>query len=194
MNRREAIKRTSMMLGIAASSPIIMSILDGCVPQKELGYIPGFFNEDQAVLVADICDKILPKTATPGALDVGVDVFIDHMVGRCLSKEEQAIFTDGLIEVEAESNKLEGKNFGSLSDESKAKVLQILQEKTLDYEYDPHAGGQPFFTKIKELTLLGYFTSEEIMTQHLDYVPIPARLEGCNDLKEGQKLIVGNHV
>lgn len=182
------------MLGIAASSPVIMSILEGCVPQKELGWTPGFFNEDQAVLVAEICDIILPKTSTPGALDIGVDVFIDHIVGSCLSAHEQAIFTDGLIEVEAESNKLEGRNFASLSSESKTKVLQILEQKTIDHEYNPHVPGQPFFTKIKELTLLGYFTSEEIMTQHLDYVPIPARLEGCNELKEGQKTIVGNHV
>ena len=182
------------MLGVAVSSPIIMSILDGCVPQKELGWTPGFFNEDQAVLVADICDIILPKTSTPGALDVGVDVFVDHIVGSCLSPEEQAIFSDGLIEVEAESNKLEGKNFSSLSNESKAKVLQILEAKTNIEEYDPHVSGKPFFTKIKELTLLGYFTSEIVMTQHLDYVPIPTKLEGCNELKEGQKLIVGNHV
>ncbi|MTI39403.1 gluconate 2-dehydrogenase subunit 3 family protein [Fulvivirga lutimaris] len=194
MNRREAIKRTSMMLGIAASSPVIMSILDGCVPQKELGWIPGFFNEDQAILVADICDIILPKTSTPGALDIGVDVFIDHIVGSCLSTEEQAIFSDGLIEVEAESNKLEGKNFSSLSNESKTKVLETLEAKTDTEDYDPHASGKPFFAKIKELTLLGYFTSEEIMTQHLDYVPIPAGFEGCNELKEGQKLKVGNHV
>jgi len=183
-----------MMLGIAISSPVLVSILDGCVPQKELGWIPEFFNEDQAIIVADICDIILPKTTTPGALDVGVDVFVDHIVGSCLSSDEQASFSDGLIEVEAESNKLEGKNFASLSSESKAKVLQILEQKSFTREYDPHASNKPFFTKIKELTLLGYFTSEEIMTKQLDYVPIPARLEGCNELKEGQKLIVGNHV
>jgi hypothetical protein len=194
MNRREAIKRTSLMMGVAVSSPIIMSILDGCVPKKELGWTPGYFNEDQALLVADICETILPKTDTPGALDVGVDAFIDHIVGSCMPINEQLAFSDGLREVEIESNKIDGTNFSALSAEKKTEVLNIFQQKTAAQEYDAHAIFQPFFVKIKELTLLGYFTSEQIMTQHLEYVPIPTRLEGCNEMKEGQKLIVGNQI
>ncbi len=47
--------------------------------------------------------------------------------------------------------------------------------------------GTPFWRLAKELTLFGYFTSEQGATQALDYVPIPGRYEGCIPLKKGQK-------
>lgn len=45
----------------------------------------------------------------------------------------------------------------------------------------------PFFTLVKELTILGYFSSEIGCTQALAYVPIPGRYEGVVKLKDGQK-------
>lgn len=45
----------------------------------------------------------------------------------------------------------------------------------------------PFFTLVKELTILGYFSSEIGCTQALSYVKIPGRYEGVVKLQEGQK-------
>ncbi|MDO1445328.1 gluconate 2-dehydrogenase subunit 3 family protein [Rhodocytophaga aerolata] len=45
----------------------------------------------------------------------------------------------------------------------------------------------PFFRTLKELTLLGYFTSEIGATQALDYKQVPGRYEPCIPYKEGQK-------
>ena len=45
----------------------------------------------------------------------------------------------------------------------------------------------PFFTLVKELTILGYFSSEIGCTQALAYVPIPGRYDGVVKLKAGQK-------
>lgn len=45
----------------------------------------------------------------------------------------------------------------------------------------------PFFTLMKELTILGYFSSEIGCTQALDYVKIPGRYEGVVKLKPGQR-------
>jgi hypothetical protein len=39
----------------------------------------------------------------------------------------------------------------------------------------------PFFTKIKELTVLGYYTSEVGAQQELSYNPMPMRYEGDYD-------------
>ena len=38
---------------------------------------------------------------------------------------------------------------------------------------------------MKELTLLGYFTSEPGATQALVYVPVSGRYDGCIDLEAG---------
>ncbi|WP_432714122.1 gluconate 2-dehydrogenase subunit 3 family protein [Pedobacter sp.] len=49
--------------------------------------------------------------------------------------------------------------------------------------------GKPlFFAIMRDLTLLGYFTSEIGATQAYTYVDIPGRYDGCVDLKPGQKV------
>lgn len=45
-----------------------------------------------------------------------------------------------------------------------------------------------FFSIIRDLTLLGYFTSEIGATQAYAFVEIPGRYDGCVDLKPGQKV------
>jgi hypothetical protein len=45
-----------------------------------------------------------------------------------------------------------------------------------------------FFSIIRDLTLLGYFTSEVGATQAYAFVEIPGRYDGCVDLKPGQKV------
>ncbi len=45
-----------------------------------------------------------------------------------------------------------------------------------------------FFAIIRDLSILGFFTSEIGATQAYDYLPIPGRYDGCVDLKEGQRL------
>lgn len=47
---------------------------------------------------------------------------------------------------------------------------------------------KPYFYAIaRDLTLLGYFTSEIGATQAYEYVDIPGRYDGCVDLKPGQR-------
>jgi hypothetical protein len=51
-----------------------------------------------------------------------------------------------------------------------------------------NAGTPYFFSIIRDLTILGYFTSEIGTTQAYAYVEIPGRYDGCVDLKPGQKI------
>jgi len=45
-----------------------------------------------------------------------------------------------------------------------------------------------FFAIMRDLTLLGYFTSEIGVTQAYEYLEIPGRYDGCVDLKPGQRV------
>ena len=45
-----------------------------------------------------------------------------------------------------------------------------------------------FFAIVRDLTLLGYFTSEIGATKAYEYVEIPGRYDGCVDLKPGQRV------
>lgn len=62
-----------------------------------------------------------------------------------------------------------------------AGVISILPK-------DKPATAPRFFAIARDLTLLGYFTSEIGATQALEYVYIPGRYDGCVDLKPGQRL------
>jgi gluconate 2-dehydrogenase gamma chain len=72
MNRREALKQTTLILGYAVSAPVAAAMLNGCKAKPQLNYKPVFFDEEQAALLAEIAETILPKTSTPGAKDAGV--------------------------------------------------------------------------------------------------------------------------
>ena len=68
---------------------------------------------------------------------------------------------------------------------------QIQQSKMGDNEdkelVKAQAKGLPFWRLMKELTLLGYFTSEPGLTASFEYVPVPGKFE-LTTLKPNQKL------
>ena len=40
------------------------------------------------------------------------------------------------------------------------------------------AGDVPFYLKLKELTVIGYYTSQAAATTELDYQPVPGHYDG----------------
>src|SRR5829696_4183005 len=96
ITRREAIRRTAVALGIA----ITPSLLDGLVQAQTAGTArassPAFLTAKQYETVAAIAERILPKTETPGAIDVGVPAFIDLMFGKYLLDDEKQALSAGL--------------------------------------------------------------------------------------------------
>lgn len=65
--------------------------------------------------------------------------------------------------------------------ESEKSSLEKLQDKSKE------APARHYFRMMKELTLLGYFTSEIGQTQALRYNLVPGRYEGCVPYKKGDK-------
>jgi gluconate 2-dehydrogenase gamma chain len=86
MDRREALKRTAWLMGGVVSAPAIVGILKGCTAKPTIDWKPVFLTEDQAALVTQVADVIIPKTDTPGAKDAGVPSFIDLMLKDVYSK------------------------------------------------------------------------------------------------------------
>ena len=72
------------------------------------------------------------------------------------------------------------------SDQTQAKLVDA-ETGVVVKDAEKNAPLTPFFTLVKELTILGYFSSEIGCTQALEYVKIPGRYEGVVKLKDGQK-------
>ena len=193
MNRREAIQRTAMMLGYAISAPAIAGVLNGCEAKPELAFKPIFFNEDQAISIEVLAEIIIPKTTTPGAKDAGVPGFIDQMIGEIFSKESQDEFLKGLSEFEDDAKKSYGNNFAACEASEQVDLFKKhhdaafekpLVAPTLGWWNPRPSGERPFVIQLKELVILGFFTSKVGASDVLQYNEVPGPFKGCVPLKE----------
>lgn len=184
MNRREAIQRTAMVLGYAISAPALAGILNGCKSAPELTYKPVFFTEAQAGLVSEVAEIILPKTDTPGAKDVGVPGFIDQMLRECYPQDAKDRFMQGLNEFEEDAKKTYGDSFTSCEPEQQLELVKKYHDAAIAGMKDKTLKDRPFILMTKELTMLGFFTSEPGATQVLQYIAVPGAYHGCLPLSE----------
>jgi hypothetical protein len=185
MDRREALQRTAMMLGYAISAPAIMGILNGCKATPELAFKPVFLSEDMAKLVAEVAEIIIPKTETPGAKDVGVPAFIDLMLKDCYKPEDQERFVKGATDFDADAKATYGDNFLDCdADKQKELVLKYHSQAVGAMKSETPPKERPFIITMKELTMLGFFTSEPGATQVLQYEAVPGSYKGCVPLSE----------
>lgn len=180
MNRRKAIQRTAFLLGGAVSASIITGVMSGCQPTPKVeGWQPQFLDKDQAFLVGELAETILPETDTLGAKSLGIPEYIDVILKDCFSGYEQLQFKKGLVEINEKCQFFAGKPFLDCSAEEREKFL-ILNEKE-GIQKRNKTGDKAFITTLKELVLTGYFTSEYAITELMNYNPIPTKFEGCID-------------
>jgi hypothetical protein len=185
MNRREAVQHISLLLG----GTIVGStfFLDGCKSNNEKEKEAAFTQEDAAYL-DEIADTILPTTKTPGAKAAKVGSFMIVMVNDCYTPEQQKIFHDGMKKINDLSNKTSDKSFIESTSEQKHNLLVQLDKEQKDYMKNKKPDDPShYFRMMKELTLLGYFTSEIGCTQARRYVEVPGRYDGCVPYKVGDK-------
>ena len=80
MDRREALKASSLILGYTLTAGTAAALLQGCKAETKSDWTPKTLSQEQADLLAEICEAILPKTDTPGAKDALCHRYIDEML------------------------------------------------------------------------------------------------------------------
>jgi len=97
MDRREAIKTVSMLLGgaFATSSGLLGAVERAHARSKNLQQVGAFTAQDIALL-DEVADTILPETKTPGAKAAHTGAFMALMVTDTYSDRDAATFRDGL--------------------------------------------------------------------------------------------------
>lgn len=189
MKRRDAIKSAALLLAGTLSSPTLMAINRWESKKISLARPSGFaLTDNQKLIVGEVAEMIIPRTSSPGAKDAGVPDFIVMMLQDCYKAPEHLSFTEGLASLEKQkflslgtSQKVEMLRQVEKGAVEEMKAYQVQQTKMGDNEdreqMVAQAKGLPFWRLIKELTMLGYFTSEEGIKSSFDYVPIPGKLE-----------------
>lgn len=180
MERREAIKRTAILMGGVVFAPTIAGVMKGCTPSAEK-WSPVLFDKAQADLTEAIADTIIPATDTPGAVDVGVPGFIESMVKDIYTEEQRSVFMDGLNLFDSICQRETGHSFVDLDDQEKLAFASERNRLAIENE---RIEGPQFFLIFKELTMVGFFTSEVGATQVLKYEPVPGYYDGCVPFEE----------
>ena len=174
MTRRAALKRAALFLGVALTPSLIANVLQAAATP---GAKAVFLSPAQLDLVTAIAERILPRTDTPGATDVGVPAFVDLMLGKYSTESERQVFTAGLDEVNAASLASHAQSFVKISAAQQDAILMKIAVASQKKE-------KTFFHQIKELTVVGYFTSEIVGRTVLHYDPVPGRFQGCVPISE----------
>ena len=202
MNRRDAIGRVALIMGGAVIGADFF--ISGCKsPAAQVGDL---FSADHVAFLNEVGDTILPTTSSPGAKAADVGHFMAVMVRDCYTPEDQKVFLEGITKLDDASKKQFSSKFMDLTPQQRTDLLISLDKEQKDYtdqknikldadkakhkdepKYEaPHIPNH-YFRMMKELTLLGYFTSEIGATKALRYVAVPGHYDGNVPYKKGDK-------
>ena len=128
----------------------------------------------QMALVTALADTILPRTDTPGAVDVGVPAFVDLLVAEWYPDDERNHLLGGLDALDGRARSAGGKAFAKLDAAGRAGILAAVDGKPGEAGSDEAA-----YAKLKEAIVFGFLTAQPIATT-VDTTPIiPGRFDGC---------------
>jgi hypothetical protein len=190
MERREALKRTAMAAGSAALTPALWSILQSCKQQSRLDWTPVFLNEDQAGFVSALVDTLLPRTETPGALEMKVDIFIDKVYAEMYDQAAKSSVISEIEKFNATCKERFGSVFADLNASDRAEMLTEAEKSSAKFNgkvWGTAVGEQEpvgFYRSLKSMALWAYFTSEEVGKNILSYDPVPGDYLGCIPLSD----------
>ena len=185
MTRRDLLQNVAILLGGSIVGGTVFS-LEGCKSTDK--QVNALFSEKQVALMNEIADTILPTTSSPGAKAAKVGDFMAVMVYDCYEDKNQKVFTDGLKKIDELSEQKYNNSFLEADPKQRTELLTALDKEQKDYQAkkgkdDP----SHYFRMMKELTLLGYFTSKEGATQALRYIAVPGKYDGAVPYKKGDK-------
>lgn len=187
INRREALRRLSVLLGGTLSASTISAVLGGCTSDGGgATYEFETLSPDQRRFVASIADAIIPATDTPGAADAGVDVFIDKLLTNWMEPAAKGHFMEGLAAFRSSFREAYGIEFPDATSDQKLAFMMPLDAEA----YQARVADESrisFFGRMKELTIVGYYTSEIGASQELRYQIIFDKYDGDVDWYEGDK-------
>jgi hypothetical protein len=204
LTRREVLQRVSALLGGVAlcggDRLLAFSFDDGALAEA-LAQGAGTFSAADVALLDEIAETILPETSTPGAKAARTGAFMALMVTDVYTAAEQQVFRDGMRSVDEACARAHGIRF---LDASPAQRLRVVDELDREQHHvmearraapanrapvPPAADDAPphYFRMMKQLALLGFFTSEAGCTRALRYVESPGRFDPCAPHKPGDR-------
>jgi hypothetical protein len=208
MDRRELLKMIAVLTGGTVIGAEVF--LTGC---KAGGKADPGFTRSNIALLDEIAETIIPATGTPGAKAAQVGEFMKVMVTDCYTEAQQTAFTNGIAELDEACKKANGKPFMECTPVQRHDFLVSLEKEAKDFntkrdeedkikleanekansvlpwkdQKEFQAAPSHYYTMMKQLTLLGFFTSKTGMTETLRHLPVPGKYDGAFPYAKGDK-------
>ena len=206
MERRELLKLITLVTGGALIGGELF--LTGCKNDPKIG--GKTFTAEDTALLDEAGEVIIPKTNTPGAKEAQVGAFMTVMVNDCYDAEDQETFHAGIGKLNDACEKMHKVSFMEATPEQRKALFTELDKEAKEYQakktdFDKDQNGKAeealakgttfekskmsnhYFVMLKQLTLLGFFTSKTGATQTLRHVAVPGRFDGNMAYKKGDR-------
>ena len=169
MNRREALKTTTALLGgvLVGSSESFSDAARDAVAST------GSASADDETLIEEMADTLCRPRRVARGEGRRRGPTINLLLTECYKPDAQQRVVQGLSQFRTTCGARCGKGFASLPRRERE---QLLRE--IDAEAQKN-GDTHYFTLVRELAHGAYFSSQIGATQALRYVPVPGRFDGC---------------
>lgn len=192
IDRREFLRRAAVVLGGGLSASCVSAVLARDPGARLVADAPVLEARERAVLEA-LTERILPRTATPGALDAGVPDFVEFVLAEGYGAEARQAYRGSLRALDASARSRHQLSFDALAGAEQDAMLNALEL----HEFAAAGGAlalfaglsdtKPFFAASKELTVVGYYTSEVGIAAERTYSHFPGVFDGAVEWRPGRK-------
>jgi hypothetical protein len=185
MKRREALKLLAATAALPLLSQDAFSLFRAIHQDLSATAALRTLNAHQNATITTISELIIPQTDTPGAKAARVNEFIDLILTEWYDDEERTNFLAGLADIDGTSQKLFGKDFVSASPEQQTQILGELDHEMVRSQKavpPENPEEEKFFASMKQLTLVGYYTSQIGFEQELHQQIISPTHSSCAPL------------
>ena len=133
------------------------------------------YSEQELALVSRISDLLIPRTDTPGALDVNVPGFLDSLMAEWANQETKQNHHEELEEL----GLMLGVDFVTLSPDASEQRLALLDSEAFEGRPVHYSG----YRSLKGLITQAYFASENGALQEQKWVAVPGRWDPCIEIQ-----------
>ncbi|MBO6523715.1 MAG: gluconate 2-dehydrogenase subunit 3 family protein [Balneolaceae bacterium] len=172
MKRRDALKTLVIASGGAVALP---SWAFGW-KAEEMKAFNTTFTEYEISIISSIVDTIIPSNGEIGGLSVGVDQFLVGLISRCYEEEFRGKIRANLYELDEAAGNAHGKVFSECERKEQEELLLAMSS-------DDDENDEDFFKFMKDQTVRGFETSEEVMLNYHGYVMMPGYYDGNVDVE-----------
>lgn len=200
MDRRTALKNLGLGIGATVAGPTLVNLLASC-NEPRTTWKPLFFSETQGDVITKVVDVIFPVSDLPGAVEVNVPQLIDLMFQDVESTENQDRYKKGLAVFQSKVEETFGKKITECSTEDVEVVFESFMKvdeeqaqkiKSLRYANPSDLGSEDknlhemynFLLGTRDYTIFGYYSSEKVGKEVLNYDAVPGEYIPCMPMEE----------